>query len=139
MMRAGQSGIVCDFFMYGGKHSAGVERFGVEESVLRLVEEISQRMKTTGRGSFDYRIDLNSSLRVKKWYANKGVILGSSFSAMKSSSTRRRWDSKIKDHCNVACPDMGKEYNESMGCVDLNEMLISLYLVDLQTRKICYL
>ena len=94
-----------------------------------------KNLKTTGRGSFDYRIDLNSSLRVKKWYANKGVILGSSFSAMKSSSTRRRWDSKIKDHCNVACPDMGKEYNESMGCVDLNEMLISLYLVDLQTRK----
>ena len=46
MMRAGQSGIVCDFFIYGGKHSAGVERFGVEESVLRLVEEISQRIKT---------------------------------------------------------------------------------------------
>ena len=98
-----------------------------------------KNLKTTGRGSFDYRIDLNSSLRVKKWYANKGVILGSSFSAMKSSSTRRRWDSKIKDHCIEACPDMGKEYNESMGCVDLNEMLISLYLVDLQTRKICYL
>ena len=36
------------------------------------------------------RIDLNSSLHVAKWYDNKGVILGSSFSAVKASSTKRR-------------------------------------------------
>ena len=42
MVRAGQCGIVYDFFMYGGKHSAKAERFGAEESILRLVEEISK-------------------------------------------------------------------------------------------------
>ena len=95
-------------------------------------------LKATRRGSFDYRIDLNSPLRIVKWY-NKGVILGLSFSMVKASSTKRRWEYKKKDHCNVAYPDMVKEYNESMGGVDLNDMLISLYRVDIQTRKRWYL
>ena len=72
-------------------------------------------------------------------YDNKGVILGSSFSTVKPSSNKRRWDSKKKDHCNKAYPDMVKEYNESMGGVDLNDMLISLYRMDIHTRKRWYL
>ena len=47
-------------------------------------------LKAIGGGSFDYRIDLNSLLRAVKWYDNKGVILGSSFSMVKASSTKRR-------------------------------------------------
>ena len=69
----------------------------------------------------------------------KGVILGSSFYAVKTSSTKRSWDSKKKYHCNVAYLDMVKEYNERMGGVDLNDMLISLHRVDIQTRKRWYL
>ena len=87
-------------------------------------------LKATGRGSFDYCIDLNSSLSVVEWYDNKGVILGSSFSTVKDSSTKRRWDSKKKDHCNVAYPEMVKEYNESLSGMDLNDMLLSLQRVD---------
>ena len=107
MVRVEQSGMVYDIFMYGRKHSAGLERCGAEESVLRLVEELPKHknfrvffgnwfpmlplliklhlfgilaivmfrsnriglcplmcdkdLKSEGRGSFDYRIDLNSS------------------------------------------------------------------------------
>ena len=179
MVRVGQPGIVHYFFMYGGKQIAGAERWGVEQSVPRLVEEIPKNqnyrvffdnwfsilplliklqsmgilfyqwvfyplksdkyLRATGSGSFDYHVDLSSSLRVVKWCDNKGVILGSSFSTVKASSTKRRWDSKKKDHCNVAYPDMVKEYNESMGGVDLNDMLISLYRLNIQTRKRWYL
>ena len=32
--------MIYDFCMYGGKHSAGAERCGAEESVLRFVEEL---------------------------------------------------------------------------------------------------
>ena len=124
------------FFMYAGKYSAGAERCGAEEPVLRLVEEIQKNqnyqfffdnwfsalpllirlqsmgilstatmrsnlpagcplmsdkdLKATGRGSFDYHVDLNSSLRVVKWYDNKGVILGSSLFLVEASSTNRR-------------------------------------------------
>ena len=40
MVRTGQSWIVYNFFTYDGKHSAGAERCGTEESVLRFVVEI---------------------------------------------------------------------------------------------------
>ena len=96
-------------------------------------------LKATGRGSFDYHVDLNSSLRVVKWYDNKGVILGSSLFLVEASSTNRRWDFVKKDHCNVTYPEIVKEYDESMGGMDLNDMLISLYRMDIQTRKRWYL
>ena len=58
---------------------------------------------------------------------------------VKANSTKRIWDSKKKVYCNVRYLDMVKEFNESMGGVDLNEMLISLYIVDSQTSKRWYL
>ena len=36
-------------------------------------------------------------------------------------------------------PENVKEYDESMGGMDLNDMLISLYRMDIQTRKRWYL
>ena len=58
---------------------------------------------------------------------------------VKANSTKRIWDSKKKAYCNVRYLDMVKEFNESMGGVDLNEMLISLYIVDSETSKRWYL
>ena len=40
MVCAGRSGITYDFFMYGGKHSAGADKCRAENSVLRLVQNI---------------------------------------------------------------------------------------------------
>ena len=40
MVRAGRSGVVYDFYNFGGKHSAGADKCGVENSVLRLVQNI---------------------------------------------------------------------------------------------------
>ena len=135
MVRAGQSGMIYDFFMYGGKHSASAEQCGAERSVLRLVEELpkcknfrvyfdnwfstlplltklhsfgilatatfksntiglfllmcDKHLKSEGRGSFDYRVDLNSSLRMVKWYDNKAVVLGLTYSSVQSTTTKQ--------------------------------------------------
>lgn len=185
MVRAGKSGIMYDFFLYAGKHSAGAENCGAEKSVLRLVENIPKNqnyrvyfdnwfstlalldkldsmgilaaatfrtnrvancpllsdkdLKASGRGSSDYRIDLNSKMRMLKWFDNKTVILGSNYASIASSTKKRRWDAKKKEFCNIDYPDMVRDYNESMGGVDLADMLISLYRVDIQTRKRWYL
>ena len=74
-----------------------------------------------------------------KWYDNKAVVLGSTYSSVQSTTTKQRWDAKKREHCIVIYLDMVKEYNRSMGSVDLNDMLISLYRVDVQTRKRWYL
>ena len=96
-------------------------------------------LKANGRGSFDFRIDLNSSLRLIKWYDNKAVILGSTFSSVQSTSDKQRWYAKKNKYCKIKYPDTLKDYNQSMGGVDLNDMLISLYRVDIQSRKRWYL
>ena len=43
MIRAAQSGMNYDFFMYVGKHRAGAKKCGAEESVLRLVEQLPKK------------------------------------------------------------------------------------------------
>ena len=40
MVCVGRSGIIYDFLIYGGKHSAGADKCGAENSVLRLVQSI---------------------------------------------------------------------------------------------------
>ena len=96
-------------------------------------------LKASGRGSSDYRIDLNSRMQMLKWFDNKTVILGSDYASFASSTKKRRWDAKKKDFCNIDYPDMVRDYNESMGGVDLADMLISLCRVDIQMRKRWYL
>ena len=82
-------------------------------------------LKSEGRASFDYRVDLNSSLRVVKYYDNKVVVLGSTYSSVQSTTTKQHWDAKKKEHCNVIYPDMVKEYNRGMRGVDLADIPLS--------------
>ena len=49
-----------------------------------------KHLKSEGRGSFDYRVDLNSSLRMVKWYDNKAVVLGLTYSSVQSTTTKQR-------------------------------------------------
>ena len=69
---------------------------------------------------------MNSSLRVLKWFDNKGMIVTSTFSGEAASGTKQRWDAKKKEHCSVPYPDMAKGYHDSISGVDLNDMLILL-------------
>ena len=94
--------------------------------------------KSPGQGSFDYSSGLNSLLCVLKWFDNKGVIVASIFSCV-AASRKQQWDGKKKEHCNVLYLDMVKCYNNSLGGIDLNDMLISIYRVDIQTKKRWYL
>ena len=42
---------------------------------------------------------------------------------------------QVKDHVDVFYLDMIRDYNQSMGGVDLSDMLMALYRVDIQTTK----
>ena len=58
---------------------------------------------------------MNSKLRVVKWHDNKAVTVGYTFGGIGASSTKKRWDAKSKDHVDVSCPDMIRDYNQSKG------------------------
>ena len=105
----------------------------------QLVFVCDKDLKANSCCSFDFRIDLTSSLRLIKWYDNKAVIFASTFSSTQSTADKQRWVEKMMKRCKIKYPDMVKDYNQSMGGVDLNDMLISLSHADIQSRKRSYL
>ena len=96
-------------------------------------------LKKECRGSFDYRTDMNSILCIIKWHDNKAVAVAYTFGGTGTSSTKKRWDAKSKNHIDLSYLDMIRDYNQRMGGVDLSDMLIALYRVDIETRKRWYL
>ncbi|KAK2708789.1 hypothetical protein QYM36_014414 [Artemia franciscana] len=150
--RAGASGIIYDFEVYTGKSSVSVTELGQEaEVVLRLAEEIPRNknfklffdnyyttedlLKKKGRGSFDYRVETNSGIVVTKWFDNKSVCTASSFVGAEPSDNCKRWDRTSKKYVDVVRPLCIAEYNKFMGGVDLSDMLIELYRIDIRGKK----
>ena len=64
-----------------------------------------------------------------KWFDNQSVHVTAYRGAGDISHKVQRWDGKAKKHVMVDCPDIAKNYNSTMGGVDLADMLISLYCV----------
>ena len=94
-----------------------------------------KELVSLGRGSSTYRHDANSGITVLKWYDNKCVQVCSNYSDPSSISTVKRWDKNQQKKVDINCPNTVKEYNESMGGVDLADMLISLYRTNIKTRR----
>ena len=88
-----------------------------------------------GRGSTAFKCDANSGLTILKWHDNKCVQVCSNHSDPSAMSTIKRWDKVRKKHVNIKCPNTIKEYNESMGGVDLADMLISVYRTHFKTKR----
>ena len=95
--------------------------------------------KSNGSGSFGFQINLNLYLWLIKWYYNKVVILESIFSSGQSTSDKQRWNAKKKEYSSRKYPDMEKDCNQSIGEVELNDMMIYLYCIDIHFRKQWYL
>ena len=94
-----------------------------------------KELKKEGRGSFCFQTDQNSALTVIRWYDNKCVQLVSTYLGVEAAETVKRWDQKSKTQIQVQCPNVVKEYNKSMGGVDLADMLIALYRCKVKTKR----
>ena len=96
-------------------------------------------LKACGRHSFDYQTDGNTGLHLLKWFDNKCVIVGSSFAGIECHNMVQRYDQAKKEKVTIDCPDRVSQYNQSMGGVDLADMLICHYRTTIITRKRWYL
>ena len=83
----------------------------------------------------DYRCDGNSGIIAVKWVDNSVVNLSSNFVGIEPMSKVERWCSKEKIRKDIPCPQIVKEYNKSMGGVDLADMLLSLYRIPCKTKR----
>lgn len=90
-----------------------------------------------GRGSFEELFSSGEGAEVTyvKWYDNKIVNMLSTFAKANPVSTVSRYDSKQRCKIDVQCPDIIKLYNSSMGGVDLADCLISLYRINIRSKK----
>ncbi|MCL4142327.1 UNVERIFIED_CONTAM: hypothetical protein GTU68_050401 [Idotea baltica] len=92
-------------------------------------------LKNEGRGSYDWRVDCTSDVRIMKWNDNSTVHFASTFIGCELGEKAKRWSSKDKEYILVDCPKMVHEYNKFMGGVDLNDMLLSQYRIRLKSNK----
>ena len=98
-----------------------------------------KELKKEGRGSYDYRTNVNSGLHIMKSYDNKYVHLASTFSGVNAIGLVKRWDSKAKNHKDPPLPNVVTDYNSSMRGVHLADMLIALHRKEITTKKRLYL
>ena len=92
-------------------------------------------LKRKGRGSLDYKSDMNSGIIVAKWYDNNAVHIASNFVGIEPMGTMERWSPQDKERKEIPCPQLVLQYNKDMGGVDLADMLISLYRIPFKTKR----
>ena len=89
------------------------------------------------RGTFEEReIQLEEcKVNYVKWLDNKPVNLVSTFAKAYPSISVSRFERKSSSNIDVTCPDIVKRYNASMGGVNLAAQLMSLYRINLMSKK----
>ncbi|XP_065055887.1 piggyBac transposable element-derived protein 2-like isoform X2 [Rhopilema esculentum] len=92
-------------------------------------------LEKNGRGSMDYRVDANSGIIVVKWVDNSTVLLVSNYVGVEQIGAIERWSKESKARKDIPCPYIVIMYNKSMGGVDLADMLIALYRIEVKTKR----
>ena len=100
-----------------------------------VILESDASLKKKGRGSYDYRLERHTEVSIVKWIDNKPVHMASSFCAVAPVDQCQRWDGRTRSHVEVDRPCVVREYNKSMGGVDLSDMLLELYRTDIRSKK----
>lgn len=124
-----------------GIHAVGTIR---ANCIINCPMLSNKEIQKTGWGALIYRSDSNSGLTVAKCVDNKIVQLCSNYAGINPMSTIQRWDKTEKSPVPIQCLPIVTMHNKSMGGVDLVDMLIALYRINVKTKRwyiklFCYL
>ncbi|CAF3757542.1 unnamed protein product [Rotaria socialis] len=105
--------------------------------LLYLTMKTAKDLSSNGREAMDHRVTEveGVELCVTRWYDNNVVNYLSTLHGCQPIDSVQRWSSKEKTHVLIARPNVIKAYNEHMGGVDLVDMLISLYRINVRSKK----
>lgn len=92
-------------------------------------------MKKQGRGVFDSKVDTVNNIVVTKWYDNKFVHIISNYKGPYPTDIVKRWSVGVKSKIDVVRPASVLEYNSFMGGIDLHDMLVELYRIDIRVKR----
>jgi len=93
-----------------------------------------KEMKKKERG-FSEEVVSPDGIVIVKWLDNRTVCLASNYLGKGEEDTAKRWDKNTSKYIEITRPAVVKEYNHSMGGVDLLDQLISLYRIFIRSRK----
>jgi len=115
-----------------GFHASGTVRINrMPGCILEGDKSLSNR----GRGSYDVKTEENQNISVVKWYDNKYVHVASTNKGLQPIDYVKRWCAKEKKYIEVPRPAAIKGYNQNMGGVDLHDMLVELYRIDIRPKR----
>jgi len=93
-----------------------------------------KELRKEGRGSADEVVS-KDGIVVVRWVDNKAVHLASNHVGIGNTEEVQRWQKTQKSYANITCPEIVKDYNTSMGGVDLTDQLLSYYRIFLRSKK----
>lgn len=97
--------------------------------------ESDKVMKSKERGHFDYTVDTENNIVVTKWLDNKIVHVVSNYKGPFPVESVKRWSVAEKKFIDIPRPISIGEYNSYMGGIDLHDMLVELYRVNIRVRR----
>ena len=92
-------------------------------------------LKKKGRGSSAQVVSNDANISIVKWFDNKCVIAASTYTDSHPVQQVLRYCKNTKSRSPVPCPNIIKEYNGSMGGVDLADMLVALYRTEMRSHR----
>lgn len=87
------------------------------------------------RGYVEECVSADGDVVMCKWQDKRSVVMASNFLSVGEDDYVKRWDAVQKRKVDIPRPEVIKEYNFSMGGVDLFNRLISFYRIDVRSRK----
>ncbi|RXN27706.1 piggyBac transposable element-derived 3-like protein [Labeo rohita] len=113
-------------------HAAGTARVcRFANPPLKPDKEMSKKE----RGNHDEVQSRDGKVVLVKCVDNCSVVLASNFVGVGDEDEVQRWDQKEKQYVKIKHPEVVKKYNKAMGGVDKLDQLISLYRIDIRSRK----
>lgn len=111
----------------------GILACGTVRKDRKDLPKIQEADKSMSSGDSEFRSSYKG-VRWLKWTDKKSVHFLSNFHdpSVISQVNRRQKDGSLKV---VTCPQMAKDYNSYMGCVDKADMLKSLYEISRKSKK----
>ena len=88
-----------------------------------------------GRGADDYRTEAGTNIMTLRWYDYKPVYLVSSYKGRHPVETVKRWSVAERRYVEFPRPETMKEYFCHMGGVDLQDMLVALYRLNIGVKR----
>ena len=109
-------------------------------SGIKMGKKNEKEFMKKGRGAFEELKSANEAAEITydKWCDNKVVNLVSTFAKAHPVVNVSRYEKKLSQRIDIPCPDIVQKYNKATGGVDLADCLISLYRINIRSKKYYY-